>query len=248
MKDTDLFKTCEIMGVNIAVTDMRKTLDLIENHLEDWRGQYICVTNVHTTVTASEDETYMKVQNGAVMALPDGGPLAAFCREHGFPEVARVAGPDLMREELALSAEKGWRHYFYGSTEETLTLLEQKLRERYPGAQIVGMDSPPFRTLTPEEDAETVERINAARPDFVWVGLGAPKQERWMAAHQDRVQALMIGVGAAFDYEAGNIKRAPQWMQDHSLEWFYRLMQDPARLFKRYLTTNMKFLLWKWRQ
>ena len=106
------------------------------------------------------------------------------------------------------------------------------------------MMSPPFRPLTPEEDAAIVEQINAARPDFVWVGLGAPKQERWMANHEDRVQGLMIGVGAAFDYEAGNIRRAPRWMQDHNLEWLYRLMQDPGRLFKRYFVTNAKFLLW----
>ena len=248
MKDTKLFDTCEIMGVEIAVTDMQKTLALIESRLEAWRGRYICVANVHTTVTASEDEAYRQVQNGAAMALPDGGPLSAFSRKHGFPEAARVTGPDLMREVLARSAEKGWRHYFYGSTDETLAILEQKLKERYPGAQIAGMYSPPFRTLTPEEDAGAVERINAARPDFVWVGLGAPKQERWMADHQGRVQALMIGVGAAFDYEAGNIKRAPRWMQKCSLEWLYRLMQDPGRLFKRYLSTNMKFLFWTWRR
>ena len=104
------------------------------------------------------------------------------------------------------------------------------------------------RNLTPQEDAEIVAQINATQPDFVWVGLGAPKQERWMAAHEDRVQALMIGVGAAFDYEAGNIQRAPQWMQKHNLEWLYRLLQDPKRLFKRYFTTNVKYLLWKWRQ
>lgn len=109
------------------------------------------------------------------------------------------------------------------------------------------MYSPPFRSLTVDEDAEIVEKINAAKPDFVWVGLGAPKQERWMAAHENRVQALMLGVGAAFDYEAGNIRRAPAWMQRWNLEWLYRLMQDPKRLFKRYFVTNTKFLWWSWR-
>jgi len=110
------------------------------------------------------------------------------------------------------------------------------------------MYSPPFRPLSPEEDEEVVRRINEAKPDFVWVGLGAPKQERWMAVHEDRVQALMVGVGAAFDYEAGNIRRAPMWMQRHNLEWLYRLMQDPKRLFKRYFVTNTKYLWWTWRQ
>ena len=136
---------------------------------------------------------------------------------------------------------------FNGSTPETLQLLRKKVEKRYPGVVISGMMSPPFREMTPQEDAQAVAEINATKPDFVWVGLGAPKQERWMAAHEDRVQALMIGVGAAFDYEAGNIKRAPMWMQKHNLEWLYRLMQDPKRLFHRYLKTNVKYLLWTWR-
>lgn len=239
---------CDIMGVHIAVTDMASTLTQIKKHLADWRGEYICVANVHTTVTASEDPDYLAVQNGAVITLPDGGPLSKFSREHGYPQAQRVTGPDLMKEALARSEQEGWRHYFYGSTQETLDLLREKLQERYPGAQIAGMYSPPFRVLTPEEDEAVTAQINAAAPDFVWVGLGAPKQERWMAAHRGQVNGLMIGVGAAFDYEAGNIQRAPQWMQRHNLEWLYRLLQDPKRLFERYWNTNRKFLLWAHRQ
>lgn len=236
--------TCNIMGVNIGVTDMDRTVKMIETKLEEWRGKYICVANVHTTVTAHEDASYRKIQNNAVIALPDGGPLSQYSRSHGYAEAQRVTGPDLMKQILAISAEKGWRHYFYGSTEETLSLMRQKLEEQYPGVQIAGMMSPPFRELTPREDAQIVAEINAVKPDFVWVGLGAPKQERWMAAHEKRVHALMVGVGAAFDYEAGNIKRAPMWMQKHNLEWLYRLLQDPKRLFKRYLSTNLKYLIW----
>ena len=246
--DLRLMDTCNIMGVNIVVTDMEKTLRLIEEKLEDWRGKYICVANVHTTVTASEDPGYQAVQNGAVMALPDGGPLSKFSRQQGYTDAARVTGPDLMKELLKESADKHYRHYFYGSTQQTLDILREKIEEKYPGAVIAGMYSPPFRPLTPEEDEEVVRKINEAKPDFVWVGLGAPKQERWMAVHEDRVQALMVGVGAAFDYEAGNIRRAPQWMQKHNLEWLYRLMQDPKRLFKRYFVTNTKYLWWTWRQ
>lgn len=237
--------TCDIMGVHIAVTNMEKTLHLLENNLEEWRGKYICVANVHTTVTAFEDETYRAVQNGAVMTLPDGGPLSRYSREHGFKDAQRVTGPDLMREVLKISVRKGWKHYFYGSTQETLDLLKKKIEESYPGTQIAGMYSPPFRELTQEEDMKIVDMINEAKPDFVWVGLGAPKQERWMAAHENRVNAVMTGVGAAFDYEAGNIKRAPAWMQKCSLEWLYRLMQDPKRLFKRYFVTNFKYMWWK---
>lgn len=239
--------TCEIMGVRVAVTDMDAVLALLRTGLEVLRGRYICVANVHTTVTAWEDESYRAVQNGAALVLPDGAPLSRYSRAHGFPQAQRVTGPDLMREVLRLSAQTGWTHYFYGSTPETLELLRQKLAERYPGARVVGMESPPFRPLTPREDADAAARINAARPDFVWVGLGAPKQERWMAAHAGQVQALMVGVGAAFDYEAGNIRRAPLWMQKCSLEWLYRLMQDPRRLLGRYLNTNLKFLAWAWR-
>ena len=245
--DVRMMDTCNIMGVDIVVTDMDKTMQTIEEKLEDWRGKYICVANVHTTVTAHKDKNYQAVQQGAAMALPDGGPLSQYSREQGYTEAQRVTGPDLMKEILKISPQKKWRHYFYGSTPETLKILKEKIEQRYPGTIIAGMYSPPFRPLTPQEDAVCVEQINATHPDFVWVGLGAPKQELWMAAHEDEVQALMIGVGAAFDYEAGNIKRAPMWMQRRNLEWLYRLMQDPRRLFKRYFTTNLSYLWWKWR-
>lgn len=237
-----LFDTSDILGVHVAVTDMEKTVALVESQLENWRGEYICVANVHTTVTASEDEDYLKVQNGAVMVLPDGGPLSAYSRRHDFSEARRVTGPDLMLRLLAISPAKGYRHFFYGSTEETLELMKKRLAADYPGLQVCGMVSPPFRTLTAEEDAEIVRQMNEAKPDFIWVGLGAPKQEIWMNQHQGRVNGLMIGVGAGFDYYAGNIQRAPMWMQKCSLEWLYRLMQDPKRLFKRYLYTNTKFI------
>lgn len=240
------FDTCNIMGVNISVTNMEKTVNKIKDNLDEWRGKYVCVSNVHTTVTASEDNEYKDIQNKAVIALPDGGPLSKFSREQGYEGAARVTGPDLMKRILSESAENGWRHYFYGSTQETLDKLESVISERYPGAYICGMYSPPFRPLSIEEDKEIIERINKANPDFIWVGLGAPKQEVWMAAHEGKVNGLMIGVGAAFDYESGNIKRAPKWMQDRNLEWFYRLMQDPRRLFSRYLKTNTKYLMWKY--
>ena len=155
-------------------------------------------------------------------------------------EAERVTGPDLM---LALFArDNGLKHYFYGSSEETLALLKEKLAEKYPHLQIAGMVSPPFRELSEAEDKEMVDQINASGADIIWVGLGAPKQEKWMYAHKDHVNGVMIGVGAGFDYHAGNIKRAPGWMQKLSLEWLYRLLQDPKRLFKRYLVTNTRYL------
>lgn len=147
-----------------------------------------------------------------------------------------------MQKIFESSDSNGYRHYFYGSTEETLKKLRDKLQEKYPNINIVGMYSPPFRTLTEEEDNEIIKNINNTEADIVWVGLGAPKQEIWMNNHKNKIKGLMIGVGAGFDYHAGNIKRAPKWMQKCSLEWLYRLLQDPKRLFKRYFRTNTKFI------
>ena len=234
--------TNNILGVNISVTNMQDTILEIANHLDSWKGKYICISNVHTTVMAHDNEKYRNVQNGAVLSLPDGGPLSSYSRKHGMDNAERVTGPDLMQEILRNSSKYGWKHFFYGSSQKTLNKLKEVIEDRYPGAQVVGTISPPFRDLTPEEDREYVHEINESGADFLWVGLGAPKQENYMAAHKDMINALMIGVGAAFDYESGNIKRAPMWMQKRNLEWLYRLMQDPKRLLKRYIVTNIKYL------
>ena len=205
-------------------------------------GTYITVANVHTTVTASEEEDYLRIQNDAVLAIPDGTPLTWVGKKRGASIIGRTTGPSYMGEVFAVSREKGYTHYFYGSTQETLDKLRDALEKAYPGLSIAGMYSPPFRALSEEEDKEITAMIAEADADFIWVGLGAPKQERWMAAHEGSFRGVMVGVGAGFDYFAGNIKRAPKWMQKCGLEWFYRLMQDPKRLFKRYLVTNSKFI------
>ena len=234
--------TCNIMGVNIAAINMEWLVDYLEKNISEIKGDYICVSNVHTTVTSFEDAAYCAIQNGGLMAIPDGGPLSTVGQKRGHKNMERTTGPSLMGEIFEISAKKGYRHYFYGRKEETLELLYQKLTSNYSGIQIAGMYSPPFRPLTEEEDNAIIERINETKPDFVWVGLGAPKQEKWMAAHQGKSDGLMLGVGAGFDYYAENIKRAPMWMQKHNLEWVYRLVQDPKRLFKRYWSTNTKFI------
>lgn len=233
---------CEIMGVNIAAINMEWLLDFTNKHIGELSGDYMCVSNVHTTITSYEDKDYRNVQNGGIMAIPDGAPLSAVGKKRGFKDMERTTGPSYMGEIFKISVDKGYRHYFYGSTDETLEKLYQELAKNYPGLQIVGMYSPPFRPMTEEEDAAIVEQIKETKPNFIWVGLGAPKQEKWMAAHQGRVNGFMVGVGAGFDFFAGNISRAPEWMQKHSLEWLYRLIQDPKRLFKRYLLTNTKFI------
>lgn len=233
---------CEILKTNINVTNMTDTIKYIGGHLDDLRGKYICVSNVHTTVMSYENEEYRKIQNSAAMALPDGAPLSSYSRRRGYKQAQRVTGPDLMLELFAVSREKGYRHYFYGATEETLQSMRKVIERDYPGMEIAGMYAPPFRTLTPQEDAGIVEKINNSRPDFIWIGLGAPKQEEWMYQHMGQLQGVLIGVGAGFDYLAGYIKRAPHWMQKMSLEWLYRLLQDPRRLWRRYFTSNVKFI------
>lgn len=235
---------CNILGLDISVTNMNKTITFINENLDELKGNYICVSNVHTTVMAHEDKTYRLVQSSGAMRLPDGKPLSIISKLKGFKDAQRVTGPDLMEEIFKISEEKKYTHYFYGSTEETLYKLEKKLKIKYPKLKIVGEYSPPFRKLTEEEDIKIVEDINKVKPDFVWVGLGAPKQEIWMYEHKIRINSLMIGVGAGFDYHSENIKRAPKWMQKYSLEWFYRLMQDPKRLFRRYIETNIKFIFY----
>ena len=234
--------TCNIMGVDIAAIDMEWLIDFIDQNIHDLSGDYICVSNVHTTVTAYNDPLYRAAQNGGVLAIPDGGPLSTVGRKRGFADMKRTTGPSLMEEIFKITNQKGYRHYFYGSTQETLDKLRMALSEKYPGIQIAGMYSPPFRSLTEEEDTAIVDEINIAQADFIWIGLGAPKQEFWMAEHQGRIKGLMIGVGAGFDYFAGNIKRAPQWMQNCNLEWLFRLIQDPKRLFRRYLYTNANYI------
>lgn len=233
---------CDILGVKIAAIHMDWLLDFTCKNIKDLSGDYMCVSNVHTTVMAYENLEYRSVQNGGIMAIPDGGPLSSVGKSRGFAQMRRTTGPSYMEEVLKMSEQYGWRHFFYGSTEETLQKMREELLQKYPGLQIAGLYSPPFRPLSEEEDAAVIHRINEATPDFVWVGLGAPKQECWMADHQGKIQGFMVGVGAAFDYLAGNIRRAPEWMQISNMEWFFRLLQDPRRLFKRYMVTNAKFI------
>lgn len=239
---TDSVEYCDIFGTKINVLDMDKTKKYIYDNIDELRGEYICVSNVHTTIMAHDDEAYRRVQNEAALRLPDGKPLSVVSRKRGHKDAGRVTGPDLMRVLFEEASQNGLRMYFYGSTDEILKELRQKLDEQYKGINIAGMYSPPFRRLTDEEDKDIINMINDTKPDIIWIGLGAPKQEIWMNEHKGKLNGVMIGVGAGFDYFAGRIKRAPQWMQKAGLEWLYRLMQEPKRLFKRYFVTNSKFI------
>lgn len=240
--DKSEIPTCNILGVNIGAINMEWLINYLDKNLKELSGDYICVSNVHTTVMSYEDSDYCKIQNEGLMAIPDGGPLAKIGNKRGYRTMERTTGPDLMEEIFRISSKKGYKHYFYGSTLDTLEKMRINLKKEYPGIRIVGMYSPPFRLLNSDEDREIVQLINEVQPDFIWVGLGAPKQEIWMSEHQGKICGLMVGVGAGFDYFAQNIKRAPLWMQKSNMEWFYRLLQDPKRLFKRYMKVNTKFL------
>ena len=235
--------TNRILGVNIAVTNMQDTIELILSQIDELKGKFICLSNVHTTVMSDQDEEYKKIQNAAFLALPDGSPLALLQRLRGYKGAEQVAGPDLMPALWKATENTGISHYFYGSRQETIDALKRELLKKYPRLAIAGMEAPPFRPLTEEEDREAVRKINESGAQIVWVGLGAPKQERWMYEHRSSVNALMLGVGAGFDFHAGTVKRAPAWMRNHYLEWLYRLTQDPKRLWKRYVETNGKFIL-----
>lgn len=206
-------------------------------------SRYVCICNVHSVVTASQDMRFGHVVNSADMATPDGAPVAWLIRRLGYVEQLRINGPDLMWRYCEGAQSRDEPMFFFGSTEETLSTLKTKLLSAFPNLKVAGMISPPFRIFTPEEDAAIVEEINASGAGVVWVSLGCPKQEIWMAAHRGRINAVMVGVGAAFDYHAGVTKRAPKWMQDYGLEWFYRLVSEPQRLWKRYLVTNTLFVL-----
>ena len=190
---------------------------------------------------AKEDAAYRDVLNGAAFVFPDGKPIAVLQQKNGLIGADRVAGPDFMEHMFRDTQDGKIGHFFYGASQETIDALRDNLLKKYPGINIKGMYSPPFRTLTEEEDRADIDMINESGADIVWIGLGAPRQEKWMNAHKDRVNGVMMGVGAGFDFHAGTIKRAPYWIQKIGLEWLYRLFQDPGRLFKRYFVTNGKF-------
>ena len=232
---------CDLFGIQYVVTTLSQAQKYVVSHVKELSGKYICFSNVHTSVMAREHEDYRKVLNGAAFVFPDGNPIVRHQRRCGYKDAMRVAGPDFMRAVFNASRDGSVTHYFYGSKESTLEKLKRNLERDYPGIVIKGMFSPPFREISPREDEEYVKMINAAGADFVWVGLGAPKQEKWMKAHEGRINGVMMGVGAGFDFHAGTIRRAPVWIQKIGFEWLYRMFQDPRRLIRRYVVTNTKY-------
>lgn len=241
-------QTGRVLGIQIDALNWEDALSRLLAWGRERQSRYVAISNVHVVVTATRDAAYSAVINTADMATPDGEPVAWMLRRLGFAEQTRISGPDLMWALCERCAAKGMPVYFYGSTEATLASLETHLHEALPDLAIAGLESPPFRALTVEEDVAAVARINDSGAGIVFVGLGCPKQEFWMAAHRGRVNAVMIGVGAAFDFHAGLVRRAPRWMREHGLEWMHRLWSEPRRLWRRYLVTNTLFVLGAVRQ
>jgi N-acetylglucosaminyldiphosphoundecaprenol N-acetyl-beta-D-mannosaminyltransferase len=244
----DARRTLSVIGAPIDVVDAATALQRIRDWADRREGRYVCICNVHSVVTASKDPAFMRAIQGADMATPDGAPVAWMLRRLGAKTQPRVSGPDLMWDYCALAADCGQSIFLLGSTPETLDLLQARLLRQWPALRIAGALSPPFRTLRQQEQQTIVDQINASGAGTVWVGLGCPKQELWMAAHRDRLRAVAIGVGAAFDFHAGVMTRAPRWMQRSGLEWTYRLALEPRRLARRYLETNTAFVVGALRQ
>lgn len=233
----------DVLGVHVDALDLSQAVDEITRWIEEGAQNYVCVTGVHGVMECQRDSQLRAIHNDSGLTAPDGMPMVWAGRFAGLSG-GRVYGPDLMLAVLGRAAERGWTSYLYGGGPGVAEQLRERLQDLVPGARVVGCWTPPYRPLTPEEDDAVVADINRCAPDLVWVGLSTPKQERWVAAHVGRVHApVLIGVGAAFDLHAGQLRQAPPWMQRSGLEWAFRLAIEPRRLWRRYLSNNPRFVL-----
>ncbi len=241
--DDGVRRLLPVLGVPIDAITGAAAIQRISGWARARQSRVVCVCNVHSVVTAAHEPAFMRTLAGADMATPDGAPVAWMLRRQGAAGQRRLSGPDLMLDYCARAAAGGESIFLYGSSQETLARLQARLHAQWPTLRIAGAVSPPFRALSNDEDEAIVSQINGSGAGTVWVSLGCPKQEQWMAAHRGRVRAVMVGVGAAFDFHAGTLARAPEWMRAHGLEWLHRLASEPGRLWRRYLVTNTAFVI-----
>lgn len=237
-------RSFRVLGVRI---DAVQIPDVVRR-MEKWicagdATHFITLTNVSSVMEANHHDSFRAILNSADFSVPDGMPLVWLGRLRGNRLERRVYGPDLMLDFCRETHQKAYRHFFFGGASGALEQLEKTMKSAFPSLRVVGAYSPPFRPLTPDEDARVVEMINCAAPDVLWVGLGCPKQERWMYDHKGCLKVpVMLGVGAAFDFFSGQVRQAPKWMREHGLEWLFRLWQEPKRLWRRYLLFNIEFI------
>jgi N-acetylglucosaminyldiphosphoundecaprenol N-acetyl-beta-D-mannosaminyltransferase len=234
----------DILGIGVSSINLNDAIARIERWIGERSQNYVCITGAHGVMLSRRDRQLRDIHNAAGMVTPDGMPLVWLSRILGSCRTERVYGPDLMRRLTAVSAQRGYRQFYYGGADGVAEILAQSLADSHPGLQVAGRFCPPFRELTPEEDRSVVDTINAARPDILWVGLSTPKQEYWMANHLGRIYApVMVGVGAAFDFLAGTKPQAPPIMQNNGLEWLFRAASEPRRLGRRYAYTVPAFAM-----
>ena len=238
--------TFSVLGVNVSavqipdvVACMRRWIELRE------AGRFIAATGMHGVMEAHHDPAFRRILNASDLVVPDGTPLVWIARLKGHGIKRRVYGPDLLLAFCENCRGLPIRHFFYGGEAGVADQLAGELERRFPGTVVAGTYSPPFRPLTPNEDEAIVRNINDTSPDVIWVGISTPKQERWMFEHRGRLNApVLVGVGAAFDFHSGRKRQAPRWMREHGLEWSYRLMQEPRRLWRRYILYGTEFVFW----
>lgn len=239
----DSIERLNVLSVGISMIDMENALALMEHWIRTRQRAYICVCTVHTVMECQNDLRLRTMVNHADLATPDGMPLVWLGRWAGYRRVNRVYGPDLMQAFAKRSAQQGYRHFFYGGAPGVPEALAARLGRDNPGLRVVGTFSPPFTPPTPERELEEIALINATQPDVVWVALGTPKQDRWLSEHRDQLDApVLVAVGAAFNLLSGRLRQAPRWMQRSGLEWCWRLLQEPRRLWRRYLLFNPLFI------
>jgi len=232
-----------VLGVGISAITMAEALHRCQRLLAGSKKAYVCVTGVHGIMEAQRDAGFREILNRSFLCTPDGMPTVWIGRLQGHADMSRVYGPDFMIEMCRRSVSQGYRHCLYGGGRGTVERLRQQLERRVPGIRIAGAYTPPFRPLSPAEEDQLIASIARARPEILWVGLSTPKQERFMARMVDRLDTrLMIGVGAAFDIHAGLRRDAPAWMKSCGLQWLHRLLQEPHRLWRRYLSNNPRFV------
>lgn len=234
----------DILGVPVSLTDIATAVAEIGRPVDERAGGYVCAADVNSIMQAQRNSAHMDALHAARVVLPDGTPLVWAARMRGHRDIKRVPGPDIMLALCASGLDKGWRHYFYGGAEGVVEDLAATLSRQFPGLEVAGMQSPPFRKLSDAELDSSIAAINAADPHIVWVGLGCPKQEIWMRENVTRLRgAVVIGVGAAFNFHSNRVRRAPVWMRNNGLEWLHRLGSEPQRLWRRYLLLGPEFLL-----